>query len=75
MSHQPPTISLSISATFIEERTRESDFCGGQGFRHKKLRDRENCSLSLNCCFWPVSVPNLARFVAPFVHFAIRPLL
>ena len=46
-----------------------------QGFRHKKLRDREQFSLSLNCCFWPISVPNLARFVAPFVHFAIRPLL
>src|SRR5688572_26277870 len=55
-------------------RTRESDFCGGPGFRHKKSRDRESCSLSLHCRFWPVSVPNLTRFVAPFVHFARRAL-
>jgi hypothetical protein len=38
----------------LDRRAEDAERLSGAGFRYKKLRDRESCSLSLNYCFWSV---------------------
>jgi hypothetical protein len=73
LSSRPGPLSSQISG-FQDHCRRLLGHLSGAGFRYKKLRDRESCSLSLNDCFGQFSVSTLNRDVVLFVHFATRAL-